>query len=214
MGPIPLSIKVSRRQILRRLGYPKGREPAPQVVGRVERGVALAAGLIQPAGLLRIVETQEAEAAGIEARSPLVGLGLVTLGPALEAEQARRDSQDDLLDALVLDAYGSAAAEAAADALNFRLCNRARDLGHHAGARSSPGYGSWDMQCQAPLLELIGASELGVSLTDSMLMIPRKSVSFAARLRPGRGPSEVSRARRCARCAMTDCAFREEEEEP
>ncbi len=211
MKQLKLSVEVTRRQLLRQLGYPRAKAPAPQVSEQLDELIPLARELIQPMGALRLVEGALAEQAGLAVRSPLVGLGLCTIGPALELEEQRRISRDRMLEALILDAYGSAAAEAAADALNFKLCLEAGKLDHHAGARSSPGYGSWDVRCQEPLLKLLDPGSLGVTLSQSMMMAPRKSVSFAARLRPGEGRPPEERARRCARCGMTDCAYREEE---
>ena len=63
------------------------------------------------------------------------------------------------VDALLLDAIGSAAAEAAADALNLALCTVAADAGRYAAPRVSPGYGAWDVSCQRSLLALLPAAD-------------------------------------------------------
>lgn len=71
----------------------------------------------------------------------------------------------------VMDAVASAAIEA--------LCDYAQDrLPAPTGMRFSPGYGDFDISLQRPLLEFIDAyKQIGVTLTQSGLMTPTKSVS-------------------------------------
>ena len=72
------------------------------------------------------------------------------------------------------DAVASAYIESVCDKLQFVIGER---FGHVKG-RFSPGYGDFDISFQHKLLDLIDANKrLGISLIDSMLMIPRKSVS-------------------------------------
>jgi len=212
MGLIKLPVEVSRRQLLRSLGYPRGKAPTTRVEERVDALGEVCRDLVQARGLVRLLDAADAGELGVGLNgAPMLGLGVCTVGPGLEAESARRAGEDQPLDALILDAYGSAAAEVAADALNFKLCAEARAAGVHPGARFSPGYPGWDITAQTPLLALLGADALGISLTESLMMLPRKSVSFATRLRPGAPTARNDSARRCARCGMTKCAYREEE---
>lgn len=73
-------------------------------------------------------------------------------------------------------------ADAAASAFIEAVCDRAEEMiserfGNVTG-RFSPGYGDLSLDIQAPLLSALNAGRmLGVTLTDSMLMIPRKTVS-------------------------------------
>ena len=211
MGIIKLSVEVTRRQQLRGLGYPRGKEPAPRVQERLEALEDVCREPVKARGVVRLLDAADAGELGVSLNeAPMLGLGVCTVGPGLEVESARRAEDDQPLDALILDAYGSAAAEAAADALNFKLCAQARAAGVHPGARFSPGYPGWDITAQPALLALLGADALGISLTESLMMLPRKSVSFATRLRPGAPTRRDDSARRCARCGMTNCAYKEE----
>jgi len=168
-----------------------------------------ALGLLSPRGAWRIVSSAEAANVGMRRPSEKVGIGLATIGAALEEEVRKRGKDGQPLDALILDAIGSVAAEAAADALHSELCGEARRLGLHAASRVSPGYGSWDLTFQPGLLALLPAEALGVRLTSGMMMVPRKSVSFALNLMtvapPGRDP--VSK---CTRCGLDSCPYREQ----
>ena len=52
--------------------------------------------------------------------------------------------------------------------------------------RYSPGYGDFTLSAQRELLEFIDAPrKVGVSLTDSLLMVPSKSVSAVIGVRQG-----------------------------
>ena len=44
-------------------------------------------------------------------------------------------------------------------------------------ARFAPGYGDFSIEYQKDLMEFTGAGRIGVSLTDSNLMIPTKTIT-------------------------------------
>ena len=204
-----LSVRVSRREVLRNLGYPRDREPAAKVTRRLDALWPRAEGLIAPRGAFRVVSREQAEATAMPRPSSQVGVGLCTIGPALEERERELSADDRMLEALLLDAFGSAAAEAAADALNALVCAEAQDLGLRVLPRFSPGYGRWDVKHQRQLLALLPTAQLDVTLTEGMMMIPRKSVSFAVRLSADAPEGRVDR-RHCARCDLDGCAFRAE----
>jgi hypothetical protein len=200
-----LRVQVEREEVRRYLGYPPGRSGAPLAEERLDALWEEALGELRPRGVVRVVDQNTAAEAGIPDPGPRVGVGLCTVGGALEELATRRNAAAALLDALLLDAIGSAAAEATADALNARLCRWADRLGLHAAARRSPGYGDWETAGQEHLLALLPAAALGVSLTEGMMMRPRKSVSFAVNFveePPG------ARIAPCGRCGLPRCRHR------
>lgn len=72
-------------------------------------------------------------------------------------------------------------------------------------ARFSPGYGDFPLAAQRPLLDALDASRrAGISLTDTLLMTPSKSVSAIV----GFGTSPCRLHDRCADCGKKDCPFR------
>lgn len=80
--------------------------------------------------------------------------------------------------ALIADCIGSAAIEALADALNGMLREESEKHGTYLRPRFSPGYGDFPLSVQPALLNLLQASKrIGVTLTDSGMMVPTKSVS-------------------------------------
>jgi hypothetical protein len=204
---VTLRVGVTRQEALRFLGYPDGHPRAADSAARLDAQWAAAIALVQPRGAFRIVSAGDARTAGMPEPAERVGVGACTIGPALEAESARRAAAGDLLSALLLDAIGSAAAEAAADALNLRVCHVARELGLHAAPRVSPGYGAWDTAAQRELLALLPTAALGIALTDGGMMVPRKSVSFAASLVE---PTALARegGSPCRHCGLERCRHR------
>ena len=210
---LELAVRVSRRELLRALGYPRSREPAPRIAERIEALEGHASAFVDGRGGYRLVARPTAEAAGMPEPSAEVGLGLCTIGPRLEAEAQRLGDAGDALAALILDAYGSVAAEAAADELDRALCGAAAEQGLIPARRISPGYGRWALDGQRALLLALPARELGVELSAGMMMTPRKSVSFATRLTPAAaGLGEAPRGRRCAACTLDPCPYRIEDD--
>ena len=204
---VALRAEVAREEALRFLGYPAGH---PRAIGAGERLDAVwdaAVRLLDPRGAFAIVDHGAAAAAGMPAPGERVAVGVCTIGPGLEAESARRAADGDVLGALLLDAIGSAAAEAAADALNLEVCHAALALRLRAAPRVSPGYGAWDTAAQRDLLALLPAAALGITLTDGGMMVPRKSVSFAASLLP---PDALApdRSSPCRHCGLERCRHR------
>lgn len=203
-----LSVRVSRREVLRNLGYPRARRPSARVEQTLDELWDRAHGLLAPRGACRVVSAETARATAMPDLADLpVGLGLCTIGPALESEEQRLSQANQLLEALILDAFGSAAAEAAADGLNAELCRRAQTEGYTLPPRVSPGYGRWDLRGQRELLRLLEHERLGLALTEGLMMVPRKSVSFGVHFE--RGPQAHRALRhRCAACEMEACAYR------
>ena len=135
-----------------------------------------------------------------------VAFCVCTIGPALEERVTALSKDGDMLAAVVLDAIGSAAAEATARYANDRIDEDAAAEGLKTSCRASPGYGDWDVKEQKALFALVPAGRIGVTLTESSMMVPRKSVSFAVHIAedPVRLRSESS----CRNCDMEICPYR------
>ncbi len=203
----PLRVAVSRAEALRYLGYPNGEARTPGVAARLDALWEGALASLHPRGGYRVVDAAAALAAGMPAPAERVGVAVCTIGPALEAEAARHTAAGRLLEALLLEAIGSAAAEAAADELNLKLCHVALDLGLRAAPRVSPGYGTWDTAAQRELLALLPIERLGITLTDGGMMVPRKSVSFAVSFAEA-GALQDEPGSPCRHCGLERCRHR------
>ena len=132
---------------------------------------------------------------------------IAVLAASLGAEfdlWVRREQARDMGRAAMLDALGSAYVEAACDAAEAEI--RARFPGKHLTDRFSPGYGDLPLTLQPELLRLTGAHRIGVTLTDSLLMNPQKSVSAIVGLADTPQPARI---RGCAHCNLREhCTYR------
>lgn len=123
----------------------------------------------------------------------------------LGAEMSRRRAAvNSSLQALLLDAVGTTAIESFCD----RLCALWKEEyeGYFLRPRFSPGYGDLPIEIQAKLLDSLEAtSHTGISLTESFLMIPQKSVTAIVGLgKEGCRQKEAD----CSICDKKDCQFR------
>ncbi|MGN0745690.1 MAG: methionine synthase [Aristaeellaceae bacterium] len=132
----------------------------------------------------------------------------VLMGCTLGAEFDRlmREAQArDMARAVMLDACGSALVEAGCDAAEKEIASRLPGL--YLTDRFSPGYGDLPLDVQRPLCAALDLPRrLGVSLTDTCLMNPQKTVTAIIGLadRP-----QMARIRGCAYCMMNKtCALR------
>ncbi|MBI2894218.1 MAG: hypothetical protein HYY06_11765 [Deltaproteobacteria bacterium] len=208
MSVVDLTVAIERDAVVGFLGYPPGREPPPRI-GRLlaevlpeARALARARGTTMPLDAARSVEI------GLEPEvaSGLV-IGLCTAGPGIEGRARTLAAEGDATRALLFDAAGSAAAEEAADLLGASVCGASLPEEHSAlECRLSPGYGRWTLEWQRALFALLPHREVGVELLGSLLMVPRKSISFAmwlgAKTLPAKGLAG------CARCTLTHCRYR------
>ncbi|MCK4236682.1 MAG: hypothetical protein KAX38_06160, partial [Candidatus Krumholzibacteria bacterium] len=135
-----------------------------------------------------------------------VAFCICTIGPRLEKEVSALSEKGELLRAVVLDSVGSVSAEAAAEHVDRVIQAGASREGLKTSCRASPGYGDWDIREQASIFDLLPGDRIGVSLTGSFMMVPRKSVSFAIQIaeKPIRMRSENS----CRNCDIKDCPYR------
>ena len=110
----------------------------------------------------------------------------------------------DMARAVMLDALGSAYVEAGGDAAEAAI--RARFPGMHLTDRFSPGYGDFPLEAQPALADFAGAARIGVTVTDSLLMNPQKSVTAVVGIADTPQPARV---RGCAWCSLNQtCPYR------
>ncbi|MGH7333637.1 MAG: vitamin B12 dependent-methionine synthase activation domain-containing protein [Candidatus Rokuibacteriota bacterium] len=129
-----------------------------------------------------------------------------TVGEAVEQRVRQLWDARELPLAAMLDSVGSGATESLAEYVNDVLCQEGLARGLRVTNRISPGYRSWDVAEQQALLRLCPAFPIGITLNDACFMTPGKSISFLV----GAGPHARvdDYFSQCARCWMTDCAFR------
>lgn len=111
-----------------------------------------------------------------------------------------------ITDAMCFNAASVALVEAAADRCQREIAEKYRAEGYHINARYSPGYGDFPLDAQPELLKLLNAEKrLGITLTESCLMLPRKSVTAVLGLFREEQEAHTS----CLSCAMREgCDYR------
>jgi hypothetical protein len=130
----------------------------------------------------------------------------VSVGGKLEARVAELFAAGEYAKAVLLDAAATAAVEQAADSVCAFIAAAAQKEGLCAGQRFSPGYGDWDIKEQPEVLRLAGAEQIGIGLTSSFMLLPRKSVTAMLGLKPAPGSGELPAG--CVACAKADCQLR------
>ena len=130
-----------------------------------------------------------------------------TIGPKLEKHVSDYNKSGQALRSLLLDGIGSAAVDAMIPAALSFIGVEVSSRGYETSTPVNPGMPGFPMTEQRNLLELTQADKIGVSLTSSGILIPRKSVSMVI----GIGPEMPmwTQAEVCARCNLREsCPYR------
>jgi hypothetical protein len=128
---------------------------------------------------------------------------LATIGSELEDEVDRQFLHRDPVGGLFLDAVGSVAAEAVTDDLVSFIAKDAKLQGLKTSYRFSPGYCNWRLELQDTVFQYLDNESIGVELTESYLMVPRKTISGAVLLGKRLHPLNP-----CPYCPNPDCRER------
>ncbi len=175
-------LAIPREMVLRLLAGRKARrQPRPALEVAITDALETAAELVAPRGVLGFSHQGLPGASSLTHTGPLV-LAVGTIGPVLEERTAELAQRGEVGRSCILDAVGSAAAEAVADRLNGLICALAAATDLVPRRRASPGYGGFKLADQAAIFAALQPAEIGVTLTDRLMMVPRKSVSFVVPL--------------------------------
>lgn len=119
---------------------------------------------------------------------------------------ARRYGRLEMSRAVVLQAASAAMIEAWCDRKNEELKEEALKQGEFLRPRFSPGYGDFSLEYQKILTKVLETGKtVGVTLTDSLLMVPSKSVTAVI----GAGRREDRDEKKgCGVCGKADCSYR------
>lgn len=184
-----------RDAVLANQGIPAGEAVSTEVDGLYVRALELLVEFAAPAGILREISRADFEAVyrgegrnepstpvgDILAKAENLALFAVTLGPRIGREITERFVSSEFARGAMLDAAASAAtdklAEVAAGRFADALAREQRATSDTAVLGYSPGYCGWDISGQRKLFEFLQPERIGISLTDSFLMRPLKSVS-------------------------------------
>ncbi|MCK9229634.1 MAG: hypothetical protein M0Q23_00115 [Syntrophales bacterium] len=130
---------------------------------------------------------------------------VATIGPEIDRKIKALSRGNRCADEYLLDRVGSLAIEEFVNAFHLEMEQRFTGENKGVTMRFSPGYCDWPLDDQRKLFTLVDTEYIGVSLTESLLMMPRKSVSGifgiaeteGGRLPPIHNPCLHCRERRC-----------------
>ncbi|MBQ5999206.1 MAG: hypothetical protein IJL70_07040 [Treponema sp.] len=99
-----------------------------------------------------------------------------TIGTSVDM-MIRRAQQCGSADAAIMQGVGAMFIESFVDDFNERLCRDYELKGCRLHPRFSPGYGDVPLEIQKYFFSLLPCSKIGLSLMDTLIMAPEKSVT-------------------------------------
>ncbi|MHB1604796.1 MAG: vitamin B12 dependent-methionine synthase activation domain-containing protein [Leptospirales bacterium] len=189
--------EIEERQILREMRIPRKsflRElDEPALATQIKKAINEGYQLIQGKGVFRtltITGIQDHLVTTRETNTLFTGEKMVkllkycdfatllvaTIGPQLE-ERVDKLASDEPAYSFFLERVGAWMADYMGIHIDRVLEKEINRFGYGRTFRFGVGYGDWPLSSQKEVMELTEASKIGISLTDSFIMIPRLSVS-------------------------------------
>jgi len=215
-------IDVDRQEVLKNIGYDDEYQPSARIASLVNDYIENYHDLISSSYsyVIRDVVSVEGALATIEGpitleskviaklleRCQKVAVFALTIGSYLEDMVAYLAENGMVLQATVLDAVGSGAAEKMAAYVEDKIRMLAYIDGLVISRRFSPGYCDWAISQQKEIFQALNDDTAGIRLTKSLLMIPRKSISGIIGIGPA--GSNIEEYNPCYTCRQKDCPGR------
>ncbi len=195
MKPVILKIPIepSVSEIKKYLGEKKGvTEITPNIENIIEKMTKLGKDIATPIGAYSVMKIEEKKENLIRLEkftlsgkrisqvlkdSVYVVLLATTIGAKLEEKVEDMEREGKFTEALILDAVGSTISDQAMDFIHANVRAEFQRKGFSLTMRFSPGYGDLPLTVQSELIHYSGGEEIGIRVTSSHMMIPRKSVS-------------------------------------
>ncbi len=128
-----------------------------------------------------------------------------TLGPQADL-LLRRYSKIDMSRTVILQACAAAMVESYCDECNEALSKEAALRGLYLRPRYSPGYGDFSITHQPDLLAMLDCQKkIGLTVTDSFMLAPSKSVTAIIGLTSEQKSCHIAK---CMDCKSVHCPFR------
>ena len=134
-----------------------------------------------------------------------IALFLCTAGPGLEEYSKKLMHEGDFIKGYIADIVGSEIVESAMDRIQDDLEQQMKQTGLGITDRYSPGYCGWSVGEQHKLFSFFPENFCGITLNETSLMQPIKSVSGVI----GIGKGVKRKGYVCHHCDMVNCIYRE-----
>ena len=179
------------KEVARYLGYSRTVSPDQDVSGLMEKAADEMAAIMKPQAVFEVFDLtvgleSELSFADVSLHSrdlsrnlagcSKVALLAATLGPQVDA-LIRRHSSTDPVYASILQATGPMYIEELVDLVNEEIKKIAANQGLKTKPRYSPGYGDVSLEVQKDFFRLLPCTRIGLTLMDTLIMAPEKSVT-------------------------------------
>lgn len=222
---------INRKEIYRYMGY-RGQEPDEQIKRMTEIVLEELLSVIRPRNVYRIYNCDVQKdkiylwdmdkiqldrkdiilqsknlADNLKACSQCVIMA-ATLG--IEAEQLlQRYELISMTKATIVQACGAACIESYCNQLQEEIYKRVQENEMYLRPRFSPGYGDLSLETQKIIFEKLECTKrLGLTLLESLLMYPSKSVTALIGVTKDKQSCHI---KKCKQCKNTECEFRYED---
>lgn len=220
-----LNITFSLNHVLRMQGVRDTSEPPKKVMELLEelfeivdRDCLLESAVAYDSLPVRVTEHERIFFKGeISLNSPLLSKRLgkaleivimvCTIGPHLEKKVTDYFNQGNRLRSILLDGFGSAAVESLAQEACRIIREQAELRGYETSSPLSPGMLDFPLSEQWAICKIVHAEQIRVSLTQTAMMVPRKSTSMVMGI--GLRMPTWTKAEACKTCPLRHtCRFR------
>ena len=189
--PDKSSFSPNMKETARSLGYSRTVSPDQDVSGLMEKAADEMAAIMKPQAVFEVFDLtvgleSELSFADVSLHSrdlsrnlagcSKVALLAATLGPQVDA-LIRRHSSTDPVYASILQATGPMYIEELVDLVNEEIKKIAASQGLKTKPRYSPGYGDVSLEVQKDFFRLLPCTRIGLTLMDTLIMAPEKSVT-------------------------------------
>lgn len=208
-------MKIDKNEVLRYLGH-KGQEYSKEIDIKIDFLIDNAYSVCNPKSIWGVFEPEFSDKVylkgtnlAFEGKDILkhlqgakkVAVLAVTLGINAERE-ILKFQQFDMVSAVIADAVFDAYIESAADGVETEIVSFAKKQGLYPNWRFSPGYGDFPIETQKGIADVLNLSKtIGLTVTESNILIPRKSVTAVIGLFDKEQPRRIGG---CENCNMKD----------
>ena len=177
------------KEVARYLGYRKAAGPDVDVMALMEKAAREMQVVMKPQAVFEVFDLKggdEVSFADVTLNSrdlttnlagcSKVALLAATIGPQVDA-LIRKNSSLDPVYASILQATGAMFIEEVVDLVNDEIKKIAASQGLKTKPRYSPGFGDVPLEVQRDFFRLLPCTRIGLTLMDTLIMAPEKSVT-------------------------------------
>lgn len=222
-----IKLKIDEKEVLRYQGYHRNKigKTGEIILETTRKEIEQGYCLFEPKGIYSTVMIKNISSEGrinlenglhLEINNSMFNLlrgtsylafGLSTIGNHLEEKVAELFTQNEYPKAIALDAVGTVAAKFLSNYIKSLVCQEAKKQNFQTTKYFSPGSGDLDITQQKNIFQIIPANKIEVKLTESYMMVPKKSSSWVIGIGkeiiiPSKGNDS------CKICLAENCQFR------